>query len=91
MDMKRGSAEKRVVSVIPGNGWRFVKTRDGEEYCVEELMFERGKLIELACYCFDEDGIMYSLHLRPEEIEDMSEISDLLSERRSGVYMYVFN
>jgi hypothetical protein len=89
--MKRRFAGTRVVSVIPGNGWRFVKTRGGEEYCVAELMFERGKLIELACYCFDEVGTMYNLHLRPEEIEDMSEISHIVNERRAGVYMYVFN
>lgn len=59
--MKRGFAGRRVVSVIPENGWRFIKTRDGEEYCVAELMFERGRLIELACYCFDEGGTMHTL------------------------------
>lgn len=89
--MKGEVAGKRVVSIIPEHGWRFVKTRDGEEYCVAELMFERGKLTELACFCFDEGGTIFTLHLRPEEIEDMSEISHLLTERRGGVYMYVFN
>jgi hypothetical protein len=50
--MKRGSAIGRVVSVHPGNGWRFVTTKDGEEYCVQLLMFEQGKLTDLACYSF---------------------------------------
>ena len=89
--MKRELEGRRVVSIIPENGWRFVKTKDGEEYCVAELMFERGRLTELACYCFDEGGTMYTLRLSPEEIEDMSEISHLLKERRGGVYMNVFN
>jgi hypothetical protein len=89
--MKRGSAVRRVVSVLPGNGWRFVRTKDGEEYCVELLMFEQGKVTELACYCFDEGGGIYPLHPRPEEIDDMSEISDLLGEEKNGAYMYVFS
>jgi hypothetical protein len=91
MDMKRELVGRRVVSVSPENGWKFVRTRDGEEYCVAELMFDRGRLTELACYSFDEGGTMYTLHLSPEEVQDMSEISHLVDQKRAGVYMYVFN
>ena len=91
MDMKRELVGRRVVSVIPENGWKFVRTRDGEEYCVSELMFDRGRLTELSCYCFDEGGTMHTLHISPEEVQDMSEISHLVGQKREGVYMYVFN
>jgi hypothetical protein len=40
---------------------------------------------------FDESGGIYPLHLRPEQIDDTSEISDLLGEEKSGAYMYVFS
>lgn len=54
-------------------------------------MFERGRLTELACYSLDEAGTIYTLRLSPDEVEDVSEISHLVVERREGVYMYVFN
>ena len=75
--------ETRTVSTFPGKTWRFVRTKLGTEYCVDHLLFKKGKLTELDCYRFDEYGTRFTVHLRPTEVEDMSEIAEFLTGSQS--------
>ncbi len=72
-------AGTKIVSTFPGKRWRFVKTKLGTEYCVDHLLFKSGRLQELDCYRFDEYGTRFTVHLRPSEVEDMSEIAEFLT------------
>ena len=67
-----------MIPAFKGNKWRFVRTKGGEAYCVEWLLLVEERLAELDCYRFDEYGGRFSVRLKPEEIQDMDEVSELL-------------
>lgn len=74
-------AERTLTTVIPyspDNKWRFVRTKQGVEYCVEQLLFKAGNLEELVCYHIDDDGISIFVRLKPQELEDLSEVAEFL-------------
>ena len=71
--------ETKVTTFSSEKRWRFIRTKRGVEYCVEQLLFKGGKLRELDCYRFGEDGIKSTIHLKPAEVEDMTEIAEFLS------------
>lgn len=79
MDKKSRAPERRITSFISGKRWRFVKTKFGVEYCVDQLLFRGEKLAELDCYRVDENGTVSIIHLEPNEVEDMSEIAEFLT------------
>jgi len=79
MKNKSRLADTRMIPAFKGNKWRFVRTKRGEQYCVEWLLLTKKQVVELLCYRFDEYGEMFSVRLKPEEVQDMSEISELLS------------
>jgi hypothetical protein len=80
MSKKRGHAEVRITSFGSEKRWRFVRTKYGIEYCVDQILFRGGKLREVDCYRFDEDGTMSTVQLSPAEIQDLSEISEFLKQ-----------
>jgi hypothetical protein len=79
MEKKNRVVERRITSFGSGKRWRFVKTKRGEEYCVDQLRFRGEKLEELACYRIEENGTVDFVHLRPSELDDMSEIAEFLA------------
>ncbi|MGA9364211.1 MAG: hypothetical protein WBW16_07565 [Bacteroidota bacterium] len=79
MDKKSRVVERRVTSFGPGKRWRFVKTKLGIEYCVDGLRFRGKKLEELECYRIEENGTVDFVHLRPSELDDVSEIAEFLT------------
>jgi hypothetical protein len=81
MDKKSRAAERRITSFGPDKRWRFVKTKLGVEYCVDQLRFRGRTLEELDCYRIDEDGIVSTVHLRPNDVADMSEIAEFVAQR----------
>jgi hypothetical protein len=80
MGKRSGDAETRISSFGPEKRWRFVKTKYGIEYCVDQILFRGGKLREVDCYRFDENGTMSTVQLSPTEIQDLSEISEFLNQ-----------
>jgi hypothetical protein len=78
MGKRSGSAETRISSFGSERRWRFVKTKYGTEYCVDQILFRGGRLAEVDCYRFDENGMMSTVQLSPAEIVDLSEISEFL-------------
>jgi hypothetical protein len=78
MGKRNGGAETRICSFGSERRWRFVKTKYGIEYCVDQILFRGGKLREVDCYRFDENGMMSTVQLSPAEIVDLSEISEFL-------------
>jgi hypothetical protein len=81
MDKKSRAAERRITSFGPDKRWRFVKTKFGVEYCVDQLRFKGERLEELACHRVEEFGAVSNVHLRPNDIADMSEIAEFVSQR----------
>jgi hypothetical protein len=79
MEKKSRVLERRVTSFGSGNRWRFVKTKLGVEYCVDQLRFRGKKLEEIDCYRIEENGTVDFVHLRPNELADMSEIAEFLT------------
>lgn len=79
MEKKSRAPERRITSFSSGKRWRFVKTKFGVEYCVDQLLFRGEKLAELDCYRVDENGSVSIIHLGPNEVEDMSEIAEFLT------------
>ncbi|MGA9364964.1 MAG: hypothetical protein WBW16_11430 [Bacteroidota bacterium] len=80
MSKTRGKAEVRITSFGSEKRWRFVKTKHGIEYCVDQILFQGGELKEVDCHRFEEDGTMFTVQLSPAEIQDLSEISEFLNE-----------
>jgi hypothetical protein len=70
----------RITSFASGRRWRFVETKEGTVYCVDQILFEGGKLKEVDCHRFEEDGTRSTVQLNPAEIQDLSEISEFLTE-----------
>ena len=83
MQTKSERTETRVTCFGSGKRWRFVRTKHGQEYCIEQLLFKGGRLKELDCYRFEENGAKYTVHLRPDEVEDMSEIAEFLNPQQA--------
>lgn len=79
MSTKNGNAETRIASFGSERRWRFVRTNYGVEYCVDQLLFQDGKLWKVDCYRFDEDGSKLTVRLRPADIQDFTEISEFLN------------
>jgi hypothetical protein len=79
MDKKSTAAERRITSFGSDRRWRFVKTKLGVEYCVDQLRFKGEKLEELDCHRIEENGTVSTVQLRPSEVEDMSEIAEFLA------------
>jgi hypothetical protein len=79
MEKKSRVVERRISSFGSGNRWRFVKTKLGVEYCVDQLRFRGTKLEEIAGYRIEENGTVDFVHLRPSELADMSEIAEFLT------------
>lgn len=79
MGKKSKAAERRITSFSSGKRWRFVKTKLGVEYCVDQLRFRGEKLGKLDCYRIEENGTVSTVQLRPSEVEDMSEITEFLA------------
>jgi len=80
MSKKRGQADVRITSFGSEKRWRFVKTKYGIEYCVDQILFQAGELKEVDCYRFEDDGTKSTVQLSPAEIQDISEISEFLNE-----------
>jgi hypothetical protein len=80
MSKKRGQAEVRITSFGSEKRWRFVKTKYGIEYCVDQILFQAGELKKVDCYRFEDDGTKFTVQLSPAEIQDLSEISEFLNE-----------
>jgi hypothetical protein len=80
MGKRSGDAETRICSFGSERRWRFVKTKYGIEYCVDQILFRDGELREVDCYRFDENGTMSTVQLSPTEIQDLSEISEFLKQ-----------
>lgn len=80
MNKKRRLAEVRITSSASGRRWRFVQTKEETVYCVDQILFEGGKLKEVDCHRFEEDGTRFTVQLSPAEIKDLSEISEFLTE-----------
>jgi hypothetical protein len=85
MSKMRGNAEVRITSFGSGKRWRFVKTKYGIEYCVDQLLFKDGKLKEVGCHRFEQDGTKFTVQLRPVEIQDLSEISEFLKPQPQAI------
>jgi len=83
MDKKRKATERRITSFGSGKRWRFIKTKLGVEYCVDQLRFRGQKLEEIDCYRMEENGTVSTAQLRPGEVEDMSEIAEFLAPSKS--------
>jgi hypothetical protein len=79
MDKRSKAAERKITSFGAGKRWRFVRTKLGVEYCVDQLRFRGEKLEELDCYRIEENGTFSTVQLRPNEVEDLSEIAEFLA------------
>jgi len=80
MSKRRRNAEVRITSFGSGKRWRFVKTKYGVEYCVDQILFHDGELKEVDCHRIEDDGTKFTVQLSPAEIQDLSEISEFLNE-----------
>jgi len=80
MSKKREHTEVRITSFGSGKRWRFVQTKYGTVYCVDQLLFQGGELKKVDSHRFDEDGTKFTVQLRPIEIQDLSEISEFLKQ-----------
>jgi hypothetical protein len=78
MNNKSKPISTRVVPAFSGSKRRFVKTKLGEAYCVEWLVLKGEELTELECYRFDDYGTRFNARLKPGEVQDLSEIHEIL-------------
>ena len=83
MNEESERTQTRIISYSPGNKWRFVKTKRGVEYCVEQLLFKAGNLKELVCYHIDDDGTSLFVRLKPQDLEDLSEVAEFLDPQEA--------
>jgi len=79
MKKKDRLTSTRVIPGFSGNKWRFVRTKLGEGYCVEWVVLKGEKLAELECYRFDEYGTRFDIRLKPGDVQDLSEIYEMLN------------
>jgi hypothetical protein len=82
MNKANGHTETRITSFGSGRRWRFVRTNYGIEYCVDQLLFQDGRLWKVKCYRFSEDGSKLTVQLRPADIQDFTEISEFLNREQ---------